>query len=256
MPASHPSPLLIFKNEYAEPISRNHPQSDTRRNLEDAYGCLERGHDGGGDVGAGAAERLFAGQAAQAKSLAEVKRLAMEAAKRLLAFAEVNHLLLHAESFRHLVLERRIEIGAGSEHTVHLDPPTRRVIKVTHADNFGDGAVGQSFSVLDYLFGLKLQNELFRDDIRLEGLVEYEGELPRVVISQPFVKGRRATAGEVAAYLAGRGFGRQLDGSWFNETLRLRVADAVPDNVFAIDSSGRAFVATIDVQVTPDAQWV
>lgn len=142
-----------------------------------------------------------------------------------------------------------MELEAGSEHSVYVDAATRRVLKVTHADRHGDGVVGQSMSVLDYLTGLQLQNEAFGDDIRLEGLVEDEGELPRVVISQPFVKGRPATQPEIEAFMEQRGFVKHK-GSWYNAESKLRVTDAVPNNVRAYAVNGGVQVVTIDVQVS------
>jgi len=161
----------------------------------------------------------------------------------------VHGLLLHPDAFATTVLRGRRDFGGGSEHSVYLDPPTARVIKVTHADLVGDGAVGQSRSVADYLGGLILQNEVFGDEIRLEGLLEGEGKFARLVISQPFVKGRRATPAEIASYLDGQGFLRDPDGARVHRDSGVRVSDAVPDNVFACDVNGGTFVCTIDVQV-------
>ena len=69
--------------------------------------------------------------------------------------------------FRRTVLTGRKAFDPGSEHSVFVDKPSKSVIKVTHGDDIGDGAVGQSMSVLDYLNNLALGNELFNLGTRL-----------------------------------------------------------------------------------------
>jgi len=120
------------------------------------------------------------------------------------------------------------------------------VIKLTHPDVAGDGSVGQS-DLLGYLKGLYLQNQLFQDDIRLEGIVSLDGEFPQIVISQPFVKGREATAPEIATFMQQRGF-RSKDGAWHNGTVT--VSDAVRHNVMAADTDdGSITIVPFDLQV-------
>lgn len=151
----------------------------------------------------------------------------------------------------------RPAVGDGSEHTVWGDPSTARVIKLTHADDFGNGAVGHSLNIGDYLDGLQCQNGYFHDDIRLEGIVYLGSELPQVVISQPFVMGREATLKEIRTFFGRQGFEESDPGLWSRtrEGVTLCVWDAVPYNVFTVKlpdngkKKGPLVTVTIDVQV-------
>jgi hypothetical protein len=92
----------------------------------------------------------------------------------------------------------------------------------------------------------------FDDDFRLEGVLEGDGEFPQVVISQPFVMGRPSTPEEIAAYHDSKGFLKTRDGSWYNATTRIRVTDAVPNNLRTFERDQLVHVVSIDVQVTRD----
>ena len=172
------------------------------------------------------------------------------AAAQLQAFAEESGFVLAPETFRRTVVgshKERPELASGSEHTVWFDNATKRVIKLTHPDLAGDGSVGQS-DLIGYLKSLDLQNQLFQDDIRLEGIVSLDGQFPQVVISQPFVKGREATAAEISMFMEQRGF-RSKDGAWHNGTVT--VSDAVRHNVMAADTrDGSVTVVPFDLQVS------
>ena len=149
-------------------------------------------------------------------------------------------------------MEGRPSVGDGSEHTVWGDPSTARVIKLTHADDFGNGAVGHTLNIGDYLDGLDGQNRYFHDDIRLEGIVYLENELPQVVISQPFVLGREATLKEIRTFFTLQGFHESDPGLWIKESRgrEIHVWDAVPYNVFTVKLPDTSLVTlTIDVQV-------
>ncbi len=154
--------------------------------------------------------------------------------------------------FRGTVMNGRPYVGDGSEHTVWGDPASARVIKLTHADDFGNGAVGHSLNVGDYLLGLDGQNRYFHDDIRVEGIVYLDNELPQVVISQPFVWGREATLKEIKAFFTGQGFSDKEPGLWTKkmEGRTISVWDAVPYNVFTVRLADSSLVTlTIDVKV-------
>jgi hypothetical protein len=147
-------------------------------------------------------------------------------------------------------LRARKELAAGSEHTVYFDKRSQRVIKVTHPDIIGDGTVGQHPDVGSYLRNLDLLNRAFGDDVRLEGIVQQDGEVPQIVISQPFVKGaRQASSAEVDAYLKQCGFQARPDGSYFNPQLQVRVSDAVGPNILARDTPEGVQLFPIDPQL-------
>lgn len=97
--------------------------------------------------------------------------------------------------------------GGGQEHRVWHDLKQRRYWKATHAGRYGwvaaldfrfnkrtqedEPYIGMGEALpLEYLERLKLQNETFADDIKLEACaIEKEGLT--VLTSQPFVKGRK-----------------------------------------------------------------
>jgi hypothetical protein len=154
--------------------------------------------------------------------------------------------------FRGTVMNGRPFVGDGSEHTVWGDHHSARVIKLTHADDFGNGAVGHSLNLGDYLLGLDGQNRHFQDDIRLEGIVYLDNELPQVVISQPFVWGRESTLKEIRTFFTLQGYRESDPGVWSKEQGErvIHVWDAVPYNVFTVKLPDASLVTlTIDVQV-------
>jgi hypothetical protein len=108
-------------------------------------------------------------------------------------------------------------LKAGSEHSVYLDRPSNRVIKLTRPGKFGRSPVteGLGGTPLQYLERLDWQNRLFMDDIRIEGVV---GEITsmRTVISQPYLLGtQNVTVEEVNRYFEVHHFIRY---QWRDET--------------------------------------
>ena len=212
--ARNPSPNLLYIDEYGE---RTEKPESTSSTLASAVRLIK------GDDSSGNRRAIFT---------------------QFQSWAEDNGLTLHKE-----YIEARLKrlIGEGSEHFVIKDVESGRVIKVTRPDFVGDGAVGQSSNVFDYLNGLHLSNLLFNDDIRLEGNVESLDEmvsLPQLVISQPLIKGRKATAKEIKAYFTGLGY-EWRDGGWRKGDVL--VADASGGNVFK-GTDGNTHV--IDAQVS------
>ena len=264
--SNKPSPRLIPNDKYGDPDTKS-PATDTRGNLGSAYGVLQRGDDGRGDGRPSLTERFR--RSLSGKDLAafaqggqnERRRVGVADIRSLERWADKNNLILNADLFRRTVLKesaQRKEIGSGSEHTVYRDAATKRVIKLTHADDFGNGAIGQSLNAFDYLTGLMLQNETFGDDIRFEGIVYLDGVLPQIVISQPFVKGRKSTIAEINAYFTGLGFARNDNGQWVRtrDGVTLAALDTVPDNIFTAVRRGKRIVVPFDVQMYADSPLV
>lgn len=72
----------------------------------------------------------------------------------------------------------------GAEHNAFFDPAARRVIKLTMPGEFG--AWG---GLEDYLQRLAWVNELFDDEVLIEGWLRYPNEEhPRLVTSQPWYR--------------------------------------------------------------------
>lgn len=248
MKPSTPSPRLIYNDPYGEADTKS-PARDTRGNLESAITLLREEGNSQTDAGPSLSQRF---RRQEEISQEERRTVGMRQLKVLEKWADKNRLILSADYFRGTVQSKRPEIGDGSEHTVWGDPSSARVIKLTHADVYGNGAVGHSLCSLDYLAGLQGQNTFFFDDIRLEGFVWLENELPQFVISQPFVLGREATHPEIRAFFTRHGFKEDQPGSWIrtHNGQAVHVWDAVPYNVFTVDlSGGRLVTVTLDVQV-------
>jgi hypothetical protein len=128
------------------------------------------------------------------------KRIKAREAEALADWARRNNLLLNDSEFERKWIEGdRI---SGQEADVYFDKASKRVIKLSHADLTGSGSVGQSGDVLAYLRGLQLQNELFADDTRLEGLVRLDGELPQIVTSQGFKTSSSLAPASLASFHA------------------------------------------------------
>ena len=243
-----PSPRLIHTNEYGEADTKS-PTRDTRENLAGALALLRSKDHGQADAGASLSQRFRGGEDI---SQAERRQVGLREIGILESWADQKRLILDPEMFRGTVMNGRPFVGDGSEHTVWGDHHSARVIKITHADDFGNGAVGHSLNVSDYLLGLNGQNRFFHDDIRLEGIVYLDNPIPQVVISQPFVWGREASLKEIRTFFTRQGFHESDPGVWSKETggQMIHVWDAVPYNVFTAKlPDGSLVTLTIDVQV-------
>ncbi|MCX8493380.1 MAG: hypothetical protein ORN23_04020 [Chthoniobacterales bacterium] len=243
-----PSPRLIHTNEYGEPDTKS-PARDTRENLAGALALLRSKDHSKADASPGLSQRFRRGEEV---SQAERREIGLREIRALESWADQKRLILDPEMFRGTVINGRPFVGDGSEHTVWGDHHSARVIKLTHADDFGNGAVGHSLNAGDYLLGLDGQNRYFYDDIRLEGIVYLDNPIPQVVISQPFVWGREATLNEIRTFFTRQGFHESDPGVWSKETSGklIHVWDAVPYNVFTAKlPDGSLVTLTIDVQV-------
>jgi hypothetical protein len=254
--ATSASPNLIYQDSEGE--LRGRPRETTNQGyLRSTLLRLEESANQGRDLGAGESFRFRADTSGETDQGLEQRRRAQAAAafEELAAILEEQGLILDPESFENTVIEGRDKIGDGSEHQVHSDKPTNRVIKYTNPDVTGSGVVGQSLNVFDYLRNLAAQNEIFGDDIRLEGIVNLGEPFPRVVISQSFVKGRDSTPKEIDAYLKGRGFEKQEDGSWIRvrDGQIQRVWDAVPGNLKTVKVGKKSTVVPFDVQISVES---
>jgi hypothetical protein len=243
-----PSPRLIHTNEYGEPDTQS-PARDTRKNLAGALSFLREKDYCQTDPLPSLSQRFRGGEEL---SQEERRQIGIREIRALESWADQQRVILDPEMFRGTVMSRRPFVGDGSEHTVWGDHHSARVIKLTHADDFGNGAVGHSLNVGDYLLGLDGQNRYFADDIRLEGIVYLDNELPQIVISQPFVWGREATLKEIRTFFGRQGYRESDPGVWIKEqgNRLIQVWDAVPYNVFTVKLPDASLVTlTIDVQV-------
>ena len=142
--------------------------------------------------------------------------------------------------------------GGTAEHATYFDEASNRVVKVTHLGNYGfvpertpEGIKPRAATPDEYLERVRLQNEIFGDDIKLEGvdtsakpsMIIGEGEAgPRIVTSQEMRKGETTeaphpSAPEIASYLEDRGF-KKAEGYFAFERPEdnVLISDAKPDN--------------------------
>ncbi len=168
--------------------------------------------------------------------------------------AEVKALRQHAKAAglsRAFEPLTRAPDAFGFEHEVWFVEcsPEPRVLKATWPDTFGFLPDGHACLPTEYLERLRLQNAVFGDDIRLEGVVEEEIGSCRIVTSQPAVCGRYATPEEVDRFFLERGFQAQGHGSrrlWLREADGTLCADTHGGNILV--TAGGEMVA-IDVPV-------
>ena len=134
-----------------------------------------------------------------------------------------------ALSFSHV--EKFPRVAEGAEHVVFHDPPRGVAVKATHVNRFGQSVIaeGMAASPLEYFERLALQNELFGDDIRIEGVAFDEAQL-EIVTTQP----------EIDAYFSNLGFCRaELNPDvplYFHPELGILVADAHDRNILRNES--------------------
>jgi hypothetical protein len=182
----------------------------------------------------------------------------LESLRSLEDWAEKNGKVIPSERILSELRSNRA-LDEGSEHTVVKTADGKRVIKVTHDDALGTGVVGQSAHVNDYLKGLEYQNILFggknpENHYTFDGLVYLPGSegRPQLVVSQPYVGGKKATEAQITRFFKDRGFVKK-DGYWIGtqDGYTYTVGDAVPDNVKAFrNSDGELIIQPIDVQVS------
>lgn len=141
----------------------------------------------------------------------------------------------------------------GGEHFVELNETARLVFKSTHPGKFGFSAdvelvhpkgwkskpritAGLVDATPDeYLFRLLKQNELFDDDIRIMGVVQYPQHLS-VLSTQPFYEGERTAQALIDEWFSARGWRKlpEKDGAFHSPDLDLLIMDALPRNVLTL----------------------
>lgn len=211
-PAFQSGPTLLSPSHvdvpFAIPYSNRHDQSsDLRRDAQAALRTLlaRAEHD---------AER-------NARSNAE-ERIRSEA-ESLVSWAESGGWLVEADGFSTLS-QGFADLEGGAEHDVFAAPVYGRVIKLTRAPNFG--ARGR---LVDYLWNIKWSNDLFHDDIKLEGVIPSDAG-PLLVTSQPFIQGTSPKEEMIAEWFGLQGYVKAGPGTWKNPESGALVADANPRN--------------------------
>lgn len=137
-----------------------------------------------------------------------------------------------------------LEHRNGAEHDVRFDPGSDRVIRLTQPSEFG-----ASENIEAYLQRFAWCNELFDDDILIEGWLQYPNEEgSRIVTSQPWYRVDpqcpEPSLDEIDAYMWAKGFLKCYEGAWLHSEREIVASDAVSKN-FVLDVAG--FTHAIDV---------
>jgi hypothetical protein len=216
-------------------MSGEHP------NLDEEAGAPEGHRD---EAGFGEAAKALAGAGAcSSGSLAQVQ------AGRLIEWATARSLLIREAEFELLPLV----CDETGEHEVRFRESDQRLLKKTWPGTFGmvpewspEGWKPAAATPFEYLDRFLLHNDLFDDDVRLEGVivsarpVGLVGALEQgvsILISQRWLvaadpNSPHPTLFEISSYMAERGFESLPDSffGWFRESDGILVLDAKPDN--------------------------
>lgn len=121
------------------------------------------------------------------------------------------------------------------------------------------GEYGASEGLVEYVQRMAWANELFEDDILVEGWLRYPNEpAPRLVTSQPWYRVDPARPepdmAEIDAYMTQAGFQKAYEGAWIHGQRRIAASDALPKN-FVLDVAGYVHPIDLILLAPDDAQW-
>ncbi len=115
-------------------------------------------------------------------------------------------------------------------------------------------ADGSEATPIKYLERLLLQNQVFGDDIELEGVVEPSFALIRIITSQQAIQGRPAELEEIEVFFSQRDFkrcfwrGRNI---WFRNADRIICADTHGGNIL-VTQDGEMAAIDVPAMLAPD----
>ena len=145
---------------------------------------------------------------------------------------------------RGAVFERKqitgVRYRGGVEHEVVDDCERQRVIKITHPGHYGN--IGSTrwgklelvqAKPLEYLTRLVQVNQLFEDQTRVLGVILHSSG-PRIVTTQPVLRGEQAQQEAIIAWMRSLGFAAVGKKTYWNAALGLALFDAHPGNVLVI----------------------
>lgn len=188
-------------------------------------------------VGGGLLEAATAHVRANGRAIAEKSGTAIEDGEReaLTEWAVRNKRVFPQKRF----IGRRSDDG-GIEHEVFFKEWPGRVAKV-----YKD----KPLDVPYYLERMVLQNQLFGDDIELEGVTFHHSGKMAAVISQPFREGMHPTSKEIDTFMAEKGYQKvhpDSVGAWMGNGVH--VTDGGPKN-WIKSSDGK--LMPIDLHIAP-----
>jgi hypothetical protein len=182
-------------------------------------------------------------------------------------WGETNVLVSWAESNR-LVIPLCNVVGRsrhdGAEHGVWYNEGLGRWFKLTHRGKFG--GIPELGYALDkksqgwrkefilrqgtpgeYLVRMTLGNQLFGDDVQLEGVVQ-DNEHARILISQGHIEGKAPNPEEINTFMINSGFLSAPDFAWYNPSSGIAAFDALARNFLRTSDSD---ILPIDLILTP-----
>ncbi len=176
------------------------------------------------------------------------------------------------------------EIGGGAEHLVEQAPDPSRVLKHTRdgeenpdvAADFGyvvdstynlQGTGAYKGTLIlrpatpsEYVCRLDAQNEVFGDDLRIEGITKINNRLG-FAVSQRAIKGVEPSPSEIESLMKRMGFEKvgaarignnhMMGKTWYELRSRILVSDTKPDN-FKKDAHGQLIPLDLIVQRLPE----
>ncbi len=156
---------------------------------------------------------------------------------------------MDASSLKQVPLPAGFGSARGSEHEVWFFAADNSVVKATHGGECGRAFGPKPFAVFDdYLKRVAMTREIFGIEWKVIG-VHGEGRRMRIVTTQPAIRGRAATLGEIYDFMTFRGFAlhhTHFGDAWYRRTDNMLVSDAEPNNVLATENG----LVPIDVIVT------
>ena len=159
---------------------------------------------------------------------------------------------------RMVTIPRQNRFGEGAEHEVFLNPNGKRVTKVTRkseAANYGFGISlnndGRGATAGEYLDRLRLHNEIFNDDVRIEGVQPTAGGT-RIITSQPYIKGEPAEPPQIDASMAGKGFDKLAEGTYYNRDAGVLVHDMHSRNALVTPEGKVRAIDPAIMRATPE----
>ncbi len=151
-------------------------------------------------------------------------------------------------------------LDGGGEHEVYLaeDISTKgnwRIYKETHPDHAGqygravvrvDGEIRvatDDATPAEYLERMQLHNEVFGDQVYLEGISASRNSL---IISQPYIRGAIPARYRTNQFVRRIGFEKMADGFWYSQKRTVAITDTKPANFIETEDGG---IHPIDVAI-------
>lgn len=131
-------------------------------------------------------------------------------------------------------------LAGGLEHDVFFKKRFGRVYKITKPPYFG-----AMWELTKYVQNLIWCNEIFDDDLRLEGVLP-SNEGVSLVISQPYIHGTRPSEAQIAEWFELQDYHRLSKLIWENPDGR-RIADAHEGN-FILQQDGALIPIDLHVE--------